>query len=434
MIMENAKKLLQSFSLLHLAVELAVRTIQTNELKIVELLLSHESIRQMINDINPIGTTAIIRAAETGYIELVKLLLEAGAAVNQKIKNDITALHMAAANGHAGAVKELIKAGANIDAIESDNDRTALYFAAENGHVEVVEILLEADADISLEDDTHAFTPLHIAAKKGHVVIVNSLLKKLNTYEDIQQWAMLNQWSFDRMTPLFLAAQHGHLAIVEALIQADADINKADSYDCTPLFMALKRQHTAVAELLIKHQANVHLKAQNDQSPLSLAIQINQVKIVELLLSVGAGLYDEIAELPKGTHTAGAVVIGLKVNGKSVTRKMPGWEQAITSVKELQDALKNNAEINAKALMKVCNYLLEHRPRIKKTISAIQDCLLLQASKKSLLERCLFELSQPKHNELRAEIYTRKRKLPNDLVEKIEEVDVEPMPKKLRII
>ena len=70
---------------------------------------------------------------------------------------------------------------------------------------------------------------------------------------------------------------------------------------------------------------------------------------------------------------------------------------------------------------------------IKKSIhegnSEIVHAALLDKSIKKAIN---IELSQPKHNELRAEIYTRKRKLPEVLIEKIEAVDVEPMPKKLR--
>ena len=54
------------------------------------------------------------------------------------------------------------------------------------------------------------------------------------------------------MTPLFMAAGKGHDVVVRALIEARADVNKADDYGATPLYVAAQFGHEAVVRVLIE--------------------------------------------------------------------------------------------------------------------------------------------------------------------------------------
>jgi ankyrin repeat protein len=56
-----------------------------------------------------------MNAAFTGNVDMVKMLLEAGAEVNAKADNGWTALILAKRNGHAEIVRLLIEAGAMDD-------------------------------------------------------------------------------------------------------------------------------------------------------------------------------------------------------------------------------------------------------------------------------------------------------------------------------
>jgi ankyrin repeat protein len=51
-------------------------------------------------------------------------------------------------------------------------------------------------------------------------------------------------------TPLFIAAYNGHLEMARALLEAGADVNKANSNDCTPLYAAAKEGHLEMVRLL----------------------------------------------------------------------------------------------------------------------------------------------------------------------------------------
>ncbi|CAK9064156.1 unnamed protein product [Durusdinium trenchii] len=78
-------------------------------------------------------------AAEHGDLEVVRLLLEAGADKNATTTDWSTALMRAAELGHLEVVRLLLKAGAD--------GATALIDAAEYDQLEVVRLLLEAGAD-----------------------------------------------------------------------------------------------------------------------------------------------------------------------------------------------------------------------------------------------------------------------------------------------
>ena len=90
---------------------------------------------------------ALLLAADEGHLEVVRLLLEAGADKEAAtIDGATTALIVAAGSGHLEVVRLLLEAGADKDAATTDG-ATALLYATHNGHLEVVRLLLEAGAD-----------------------------------------------------------------------------------------------------------------------------------------------------------------------------------------------------------------------------------------------------------------------------------------------
>lgn len=113
--------------------------------------------------------TALIRAADRGHTEIVQLLLEAGAKVNvqdkdgpvsgparwlarallagedTKTKRGDTALIVAAGRGHVDIVRILLDAGAKVNAKNRDGT-TALMAAERWGNTEIIEMLKQAGA------------------------------------------------------------------------------------------------------------------------------------------------------------------------------------------------------------------------------------------------------------------------------------------------
>lgn len=100
----------------------------------------------------PLGV-AMSKACVGGNVDVVKHLLQYGASVNVRTKEELYPLHFACRYGRAEVVKILIDEGADIDSIDS-NGRTPLFHAAEMNHSECVELLLFAGCDITVRDNT----------------------------------------------------------------------------------------------------------------------------------------------------------------------------------------------------------------------------------------------------------------------------------------
>ena len=86
-----------------------------------------------------------------------------------------TPLHLAALEGHLDMVRLLLAEGAAVDALDVMR-RTPLYLAAERGHVDVVLALLEEGADANARESERGYRPLHIAVERGHLGIFYELL------------------------------------------------------------------------------------------------------------------------------------------------------------------------------------------------------------------------------------------------------------------
>lgn len=138
--------------------------------------------------------TALILASYYGDIEIVKLLLDAGANPNLFDEEQKTALSHAADKGYLEIVKLLINAHAAIDT-QNENGHTPLMFAARAGHAAIVEFLIRNHAQINMRDN-EGNTALHLAIKEGHPHVVKLLLNAgaLTTIPNEQE-----------MTPLMLA-------------------------------------------------------------------------------------------------------------------------------------------------------------------------------------------------------------------------------------
>jgi ankyrin repeat protein len=96
------------------------------------------------------GMTALMWASQSGYLEIVRFLVERGGAnVNAAQTDDgMTSLMFACQFGHLETARFLIECGnAVVNTASTDSGHTALMCASEMGHDEVVTLLLQHGAD-----------------------------------------------------------------------------------------------------------------------------------------------------------------------------------------------------------------------------------------------------------------------------------------------
>lgn len=123
------------------------------------------------------GATAFIMAAETGDVDLMRVLIEVGADPSIATRDDTTALMLAAGAGAGSsadeaalehesleAVKFLVELGADVNAVDR-NGETAMHGAGYKGMPSVVAYLDEQGAEVAIwnQKNKWGWTPLLIA-------------------------------------------------------------------------------------------------------------------------------------------------------------------------------------------------------------------------------------------------------------------------------
>ena len=254
------------------------------------------------------GSTPLLFAARVGDVESAKLLIAAGADVNDAQPDGVSALVAAAHSGHTALGELLLDKGANPNAAEAGY--TALHAAIDRSDLALVQALLRhgANPDIRLAKGTPArrdsndfqlatrligSTSYLLAAKFVEVEIMRALAAG---------GADVRLAMPDGTTALMLAAGHGearartdfvrrnetrrqicvcdggvvesesqvHAAITVALA-AHADVNAVNAAGDTAIHFAAAMGFDSVVQLLADKGADVNVKNKRGLTPLAFA-------------------------------------------------------------------------------------------------------------------------------------------------------------------
>ena len=181
-----------------------------------------------------------------GKTEEVRILLSTGLMnLNAKFKHystlSSTPLYEAADRGYIEVVRILLDKGAGPDEGGDTHGRTPLIAASDCGHKDVVKLLLDRGAKTDKFDNEYGVSPLHCAVYSNHMDVAQLLLDR---------GADPNSTHKNGDGILHIAAWRGNKHIVELLLDKGADPNKADKGGCTPLSIALEYHHLHIANML----------------------------------------------------------------------------------------------------------------------------------------------------------------------------------------
>jgi uncharacterized protein len=130
-----------------------------------------------VTQADPDSNHALIFAAYDGHVDAMKVLLDAGAVVDQPGIQGCTALMMACGpkpDGFPEAVQLLLDNGANVNAIDSNENFTPLMYASVEGLSSIASILVKAGADPTMTD-IDGDTAASFARNSGFTVLGDRL-------------------------------------------------------------------------------------------------------------------------------------------------------------------------------------------------------------------------------------------------------------------
>jgi hypothetical protein len=148
-----------------------IQAVEAGDLKKAQKLISKGT---NVNQTDSFGFSALSYAARAGDEKMAQLLLNSGADVNARSATlHDTALARAAQNSNGETVRILLAAGAHVD----DRDGagwTPLFNAALKGDLEIAEALLSAGADVNARSSS-GWTALKEAQMRGHEAVAQRL-------------------------------------------------------------------------------------------------------------------------------------------------------------------------------------------------------------------------------------------------------------------
>ncbi|KAF0685326.1 Aste57867_22746 [Aphanomyces stellatus] len=170
-------------------------------------------------------STPLFFACEQNYIEIVRVLFDAGADVNLTPERSVSPLTLAASFGNIEIVRLLLP---HVDATHAGEvGLVGLAIAYRSFIRDICQYLIDTHAvGVNVMTETGA-TPLHIACLNGRVPVVQYLLPLAN----------VNATDAFGATPLHIASKVGNVEIVRLLVDV-ADVNKPDNKGQTPLHIA----------------------------------------------------------------------------------------------------------------------------------------------------------------------------------------------------
>eukprot|EP00439_Symbiodinium_sp_Y106_P031800 s2321_g3.t2 len=241
-----------------------------------------EERRAFVRSVDQQGATGLLLAVKRGDVQVVKVLLDAGANPNDGDSGGATACHYASLRGSGELLQTLLQARSEPSRCDDRGDsplawaaseevvalflaagvdptsrslggRSALMFAAARGHLSAARMLAAADCDNIDAVDDAGDSAVALALANGHEEVVAMLLSFGATAVKSPGRVVLQE------EVLFDAARRGDAAAIRSWLasaQGAGDVNAQEPSGDSPLLLASAQGTAEAVDLLLRARAD----------------------------------------------------------------------------------------------------------------------------------------------------------------------------------
>ena len=252
----------------------AIYAAEENNLELLKLLVNNgapvnESQKRKRRLFSKYYVSAIEFATENKNTEMALFLIDEGVSVHSAIDEAIT-------NNHTDLLKALIKKGVEKDAI--------LALAIQNSNDEIITYAVQNGANVK-QKNNEGQTLLHLASAAGSLQNVKRCIEGFKI--DVNTLSNLNE------SALMLASKTNKFLVVEYLISKSANVELENLNGETALFYTAKASSLKTFEFLVDNGANINHKSKYGNTVLIEAAKSNNSLVIMSLLNKGVNIKEE---------------------------------------------------------------------------------------------------------------------------------------------
>ena len=327
------------------------------EREMVELLLANDA---DVSVVNHAGHTPLHSAAESGYVEIARLLVDHGGDPFVDPNDDGNTPVVGAVRRSQSETALYLLGEGRAASLAPERLGELLVRAASDSHLELVQFLVAQGADVNTyaangpdsrlphETNDYAFilfdsgdprfhvflpTPIQRAAWAGHANIVRFL---------VEQGASVNPIDAPEFPPLVLAARKGFDDIANILLEGGADPDVRDSKGRSALHVSIHHGHITLVSTVVEHGADTTVQDENGRTPLMILRMQNQVAIGRHM-DADRATRAKIREMLESL-----IAIGFNPNAPGANGMSPVHDAALDNVYLLEALLTHGGDHSAK--------------------------------------------------------------------------------------
>ncbi|XP_067672358.1 ankyrin-1-like [Haliotis asinina] len=224
------------------------------------------------------GWTPLYQAASSGDLEITKLLLNNGASLEVSTTAGETILHGGVYGNNPDIIELLIQSGCKVNQVNSQGQHPLMAAVMSRSHVSIVKALIAAGSDLNLPENNEQLSPLHATIHHHHH---DAAILLINAGCDINSVNSRDQ------TPLHNACEKGKADIVAHILKQPHLNPDGIKSTALPLHAAAVNGHVNIVQMLLEAKFNINQLSDGGLTALQAGIQENKYSVSKTLLQYG---------------------------------------------------------------------------------------------------------------------------------------------------